>query len=374
MCGTVRAPSFSPTSFRAKTMRNLSDLPAPSRRGPPGLPRVVTLGGGHGQGALLSALVRLECELVAVVSVADDGGCSGKLREELGMAPPGDVRHCLVTLSSLAGAASLFEERLTRGGEEGRCVGNLVLAEMTSDLGSFQRAVDWVGRLLRCSGRVVPVAEIAGTLNVYDRVHGPMTGESHIERESASALVATVDGPERASEEALAAIRDADLIFMGPGSFVGSTLAVLTTGNVAQAVVGARGRRILVRNVSAEEHAPPSGAVPYVDHERILRDHLVIGSGGEPVSFDVLAHDPGEVGTHTRPDGTHELVGPIASDDGRTHDAGRLSDVLARHLGLVPKVRGDAPVDSVDAEAQAIFDGYMATARLRLHGGQGNAG
>ena len=287
------------------------------------------------------------------------------------MAPPGDVRHCLVTLSSLAGAASLFEERLTRGGEEGRCVGNLVLAEMTSDLGSFQRAVDWVGRLLRCSGRVVPVAEIAGTLNVYDRVHGAMTGESHIERQSGSTLVATVDGPERASEAALSAIRDADILFMGPGSFVGSTLAVLTTGNVAQAVVGARGRRILVRNVSHEERSATSGSVPYVDHERILRDHLVIGSGGDPVSFDVLAHDAREVGTRTRPDGTRELLGPIAADDGRTHDAGRLADVLARHLGLAPKVRDDSPVDSVGGEAQAIFDRYMASARLRLHGGQG---
>ncbi|HSO38911.1 MAG TPA: gluconeogenesis factor YvcK family protein [Labilithrix sp.] len=352
-------------------MRNLSDLPAPSPRGSPGLPRVVTLGGGHGQGALLSALVLLECELTAVVSVADDGGCSGKLREELGMAPPGDVRHCLVTLSTLSGAAALFEERLTRGGEEGRCVGNLVLAEMTSDLGSFQRAVDWVGRLLRCSGRVVPVAEIAGTLNVYDRVHGPMTGESHIERESASALVATVDGPEVASEEALSAIRDADILFMGPGSFVGSTLAVLTTGNVAGAVVGARGRRILVRNVSREEHSAISGSVPYVDHERILRDHLVIGSGGEPVSFDVLAHDAREAGMRARPDGTRELLGPVASDDGRTHDPARLAEVLALHLGLVPRVRGDSQVASVDGEAQAIFDRYMATARLRLHRGPG---
>ena len=349
-------------------MRSLSDLPPPSFHGSPSLPRVVTLGGGHGQGALLSALVRLECELTAVVSVADDGGCSGKLREELGMAPPGDVRHCLVALSSLAGAGELFEERLTRGGEEGRCVGNLVLAEMTRDLGSFQRAVDWVGKLLRCSGRVVPVAEVAGTLNVYDSVHGPMSGESHIERESASALVATVDGPEHASDDALAAIRDADILFMGPGSFVGSTLAVLTTGNVAEALVGAHGRRILIRNVDHEAHAAVAGSVPYAEHERVLRDHLVIGSVGAPVTFDILAHDAREQGTRMRPDGTLELLGAIASDDGRRHDSVRLAAVLSHHLGLRPKPPGVAPTDSIDAEAQAIFDRYMATARVRLHG------
>ena len=332
------------------------------------LPRVVTLGGGHGQGAILSALVRLECELVAIVSVADDGGCSGKLREELGIAPPGDVRHCLVTLSSLSGAGALFEERLTGDGEEGRCVGNLVLAEMTRDLGSFQRAVDSVATLLRCAGRVVPVAEIAGTLNVYDRVHGTMSGESHIERESAGALIATVDGPEIASEEALSAIRDADFLFMGPGSFVGSTLAVLTTGNVAEAVVAARGRRILVRNLQSEERAGTPGSVPDADQERILHDHLFIGSGGEPVTFDVLVHDAREVSARTRPDGMMELRGPIASDDGRMHDADRLAEVLARHLGLVPRTRRDSNVETVDAEAQAIFDRHMATARARLRG------
>jgi uncharacterized cofD-like protein len=348
--------------------RRLSDLRLPVQRVVPQRLRVVTLGGGHGQGALLSALVRLECELTAIVSVADDGGCSGKLREELGMAPPGDVRHCLVALSSLAGTAALFEERLTQGGEEGRCVGNLVLAEMTSELGSFQRAVDWVGTLIRCTGRVVPVAEIAGTLTIYDRVHGPMTGESHIEQRSGSALVASVDGPEIASREALSAIREADVIFMGPGSFVGSTLAVLTTGNVAEAVVAARGRRILVRNVRHEEHEDAAAAVPYLDHERILRDHLVIGSGGEPVTFDVLAHDARELTVRVRPDGTKELFGPVATDDGRKHDAARLSHVLARHLGLAPRIQGDA-VESVDPEAQAIFDRYLATARARLRGG-----
>jgi uncharacterized cofD-like protein len=330
------------------------------------VPRVVTLGGGHGQAAILSALVRLECELVAIVSVADDGGCSGKLREELGMAPPGDVRHCLVTLSKIADAGVMFEERLTGDGEEGRCVGNLVLAEMTRELRSFQRAVDLVAKLLRCAGRVVPVAEVAGTLNVYDRVRGPISGESRIERESAGTLIAAVEGPEVASEDALNALRDADIIFMGPGSFVGSTLAVVTTGNIAEAVVAARGRRILVRNVRSDNDDGAPDSVPDADHERILRDHLVIGSGGEQATFDVLVHDAREVTTVTRDDGTTELRGPIASADGATHDPARLSDVLARHLGLVPRVHISSG-ETVDAEARAMFERYVTAARARLH-------
>jgi hypothetical protein len=166
---------------------------------------VVTLGGGHGQAALLRGLSRLDCHITAIVSVADDGGCSGKLREELGMPPPGDVRRCLVSLATLR-EADQFEERLQGEREEGRCVGNLVLAEMSQDLGSLQRAVDWAGALLGCLGRVVPVADVAGTLNVYDLVHGPIVGEAAIERLSANTLVATVAGPERASPEALARV------------------------------------------------------------------------------------------------------------------------------------------------------------------------
>jgi len=349
-------------------MRHLLDLPPPSRVAPRGIPRVVTLGGGHGQAALLSALMRLQCDLTALVSVADDGGCSGKLREELGMAPPGDARRCLVTLSTTPEVAAGFEERLTADGEEGRCVGNLVLAEMTRDLGSFQRAVDWVGGLLGCLGRVVPVAEVAGTLNVYDLVHGRLSGESHIERLSNSAVVATVDGPDVASRQALQAIEAADIVFMGPGSFVGSTLAALITGNIAQAVVNARARRVLVRNVRQIERTGFPGAVQYDDQERILRDHLVIGSGGEGVTFDVLVHDDRDLGETARADGSKELVGPVASNDGRRHDAGRLSSVLAYHLQLAHRADTQRH-DPVDPEAQAIFERYLASARARLRGG-----
>lgn len=351
-------------------MRHLSDLPAPSRRPPRGAPRVVTLGGGHGQAALLSALLRLDCELTALVSIADDGGCSGKLRQELGMAPPGDVRRCLVTLATLPDAAT-FEERLTADGEEGRCVGNLVLAEMTRDLGSFQRAVDWVGTLLGCQGRVVPVAEVAGTLNVYDMVHGQLSGESYIEQLSGSAMVASVDGPDVASHEALRAIDSADFIFMGPGSFVGSTLAAIVTGNIPEAVVRARGRRVLVRNVRPVERTGFPGAVQYDDQERILRDHLVIGSGDDSVTFDVLAHDARDLEQTSRPDGSKELLGPVASDDGRRHDPARLASVISYHLGLAHKpARVPAAANEpADAEAQAIFQRYLASARARLRGG-----
>ena len=212
---------------------SLSDLPPPPRP-PYGGPRIVTLGGGHGQATLLSALAGLESDLSAVVSIADDGGCSGRLREELQMPPPGDLRRCIASLATESEVAARFEERLQGGDEAGRCVGNLVLAELTQELGSLQLAVDWAAALLGCVGRVVPAAESAGVLTVWDREHGPLAGESLIERSSAAPLVVVVEGPEAASQYAREAIERADVLLLGPGSFVGSTLAVLATGEVVE--------------------------------------------------------------------------------------------------------------------------------------------
>jgi uncharacterized cofD-like protein len=337
-------------------MRRLSELPSP-RIAQGTAARVVTLGGGHGQAALLRGLSRLDCHITAIVSVADDGGCSGKLREELGMPPPGDVRRCLVSLATLR-EADQFEERLQGEREEGRCVGNLVLAEMSQDLGSLQRAVDWAGALLGCLGRVVPVADVAGTLNVYDLVHGPIVGEAAIERLSANTLVATVAGPERASPEALDAIERADLLFLGPGSFVGSTLAVLTTANVAEAVARTRARRVLIRNLAAEERG-----TSLEDHERVLRDHLAIGSGDE-VMFDVLSHDAGSPRRVRRGDGSHALSAPLADSTERGHDPALVADAIGDLFGLPRRPVTDA--DTVSSEAHSIFATYLATARARL--------
>lgn len=362
-----------------------SELPLPSLP-PSAALRVVTLGGGHGQSTLLGALRRLECAISAVVSIADDGGCSGKLREELGMPPPGDIRRCLSSLATREDLAARFEERLRGGLEDGRSVGNLVLAEMRQDVGSLQRAVDWTAALLGCVGRVIPAAEEAGTLSVYDLVHGSLRGESRIEQLSDNAVVARVEGPERASREALAAIAAADVILFGPGSFVGSTLAVLTTADVAAAVVAARARRVLIRNVRSEERTGFPGAVQFDEQERVLRDHLVIGSGGGAVRFDVLAHDPDGPGATRREDGTFEFRSPLAAANGRHHDPDRLAEALARHLGIPLRhavaagralgasdehpsgtLRSPAPLEP-SPEARAIFERYLISARERLFG------
>ena len=282
---------------------------------------------------LLTALSGLACELSAVVSVADDGGCSGKLRRELGVPPPGDVRRCLSTLAKNRAAAELTERRFDAGRANGRCVGNLALAELALDLGSLTKAAVRMGVLLGTTGRVLPVADTPGTLAVYDLEHGQLDGESEIERVSGKAVVAAVHGPDRATPAALEAILDADLLLFGPGSFVGSTLAVLATADVARAVAESSARRVLVRNVARGEHTNVPGAVDFDDHERLFRDHLLIHALGEPVVFDVLAHGAPE--SSRRDDGTTQLSFPVADASGRMHAPESLRDALVHHFGLI---------------------------------------
>jgi uncharacterized cofD-like protein len=332
--------------------------------------RIVTLGGGHGQAALLGALAGLACDLTAVVSVADDGGCSGRLRSELGIPPPGDVRRCLVSVARYRALAELLERRIERGPARGRSIGNLVLAELTLELGDLTRGARYVGELLGASATVLPVADSAATLAVYDRERGHVRGESRIEAESSNAVVAAVHGPERATPAAKDAILGADVLLFGPGSFVGSTLAVLATADVAGAVARARARRILIRNVAREEHTNVPGAVGFDEHERFFRDHLVIGSRGEPVPFDVLV-DAETAGVVLRDDGTRELGFPLADDTGRHHDPTLLRAGLAAHLGLAARPAPSRPVvedpaEDLPANARVLDLATRALSRLGL--------
>jgi uncharacterized cofD-like protein len=327
------------------------------------VPRVVTLGGGHGQAALLSALSRLVCDVTAIVSVADDGGCSGRLRDQIGMPPPGDVRRCLSSLAVDATLAERFEERVQGGKLDRRSRGNLILAELWLELGSVTLAAARAGEWLGASARVLPVAEAPGTLRVYDRFHGALAGESHIERTSGSAVVATVEGPEHATPAVVAALLEADFVFFGPGSFVGSTLAVLTTGDVAASVVRSPARRVLVKNVASEERTDVPGAVPTDQHERMLRDHLVIGSLGDPVTFDTLSHFDGELLRRARVDGSVELLARIADDHGRTHDVERLAHAIGLGLGI--GFRPESARATPRSDPQALEDTWQR-ARARF--------
>lgn len=331
--------------------------------------RVVTMGGGHGQATVLSALCQLECEITAIVSVADDGGCSGALRRELGMPPPGDLRRCLTALARDRALADRFEVRLSLGEDVARSAGNLALSEAFAESGSLQRAVDWAAELLCCRGRVVPVAETEGVLAVYDMVRGAIEGETRVDEAGAQPVVAVVHGPEQTNPVATEALAAADLILIGPGSFVTSTLATLTTAQVAAVVAKSPARKIFLQNIGPE---PTPGRPLSLDEQvRLLRDHLAIGSG-EEVDFSVLGHAEARPGapvftTRALEDGTALLLAPLARPGARVHDAALVASALRHHAGLEPK-RHASVAPTPRADLADAFEQHLERAKRRLAG------
>lgn len=332
---------------------------------PPRPPRVVTLGGGHGQSAVLAALCELTCEITAVVSVADDGGCSGQLREELGMPPPGDLRRCLTTLARNRKMASRFEVRLAEHGAEGRSAGNLALSEAYHEFGSLQKAVDWAADLLQCRGRVVPAAETEGVLMVYDMIAGEVAGETNVEARASSPMVAVVHGPEHTNPAAAEAILAADLILIGPGSFVTSTLATLTTAQVAEAVAAAPGRRVMLHNLGPEGDQLSGSTLE--DYVRLLADHLVIASGGETADFTVLQHGADFTEQETA-SGTLVLSAPLAHPGrDRVHAPELVAQALTHWFGLVPRVARSIPAPP-GPQTVRTFEDRVVRAKQRIRG------
>ena len=328
-------------------------------------PKVVTLGGGHGQAAVLSALRQLDCEVCALTTIADDGGCSGKLRAELGMPPPGDLRRCLSALAADRALAERFEARLSGPGREGRCAGNLALAAEYVEQGSLQKAVDWAAGVLGCNGRVMPVAETPGVLVVYDRKRGRVEGESRVEHEDLSPMVAAIDGPSAPNPAAAQAIADADLILLGPGSFFTSTLSAIATADIARALCEARATTALLLNLRDE--GKQTAGFSDEDYIRILEDHLTIGSLGDHGELVAVKHQNGATGGRRLATGQRLIWAPLAEPGAAVHSPERLALALQQHFELPRAPEG--PVRGPGEAGEAVRDFEVRLERgLRLIG------
>ncbi|MEZ5230988.1 MAG: uridine diphosphate-N-acetylglucosamine-binding protein YvcK, partial [Acidimicrobiales bacterium] len=189
-------------------------------------PRVVALGGGHGLAASLRAARSYAGAIAGVVSVADDGGSSGKIRRDLGLPAPGDVRRCL---SALAGNDSLLarslEHRFDAGDLEGHPIGNLLIAGLANATGDFEAAIAEVARLVGAHGHLYP-ATLGSVTLLADSDSGPLRGQVTIERATNIRNLRFEPPDPRAPEAAVRAILDADQVIIGPGSLFTSVLAV----------------------------------------------------------------------------------------------------------------------------------------------------
>ncbi len=252
------------------------------RRGP----KIVALGGGTGLSILLRSLKQYSDNITAIVSVADDGGSSGKLRQATGMLPPGDIRQCLVALSEEEGVTGqLFQYRFSdQYGLGGHSFGNLFIAAMSDIAGSFEQGVVESSRVLAVRGRVIPSTlkqvTLAADLRVENGHNGHnghgwqrVVGESAIPA-ARHEIVRVFLEPEAvpAYPEAVKAILQADLIIAGPGSLFTSVLPNLLVPGIAAAIRASTARKLYVCNVATQ---PGETAHFNVDaHARALRQHV----------------------------------------------------------------------------------------------------
>ncbi len=224
-------------------------------------PRVVAIGGGTGLAVLLRGLKEHTSNIVAIVTVSDDGGSSGRLRRELGVPPPGDLRKCMVALAEdEALLTQLFQYRFGAGREvRGHSFGNLFITAMTEVTGSFEQALAVSSQVLAIGGRVLPstlenVSLIADVRDSVNALAQRVTGESAIPEEMG--LIERVHlQPEAAAAypQAVQAILGADLIVAGPGSLFTSVLPNLLVRDITAAIRSSRALRIYVCNVATQE-------------------------------------------------------------------------------------------------------------------------
>lgn len=318
-------------------------------------PAVVALGGGHGLATSLRALRRITDRLTAVVTVADDGGSSGRLREELAVLPPGDLR---MALAALCGDdewgqtwSRVLQYRFQGGGAlNGHAVGNLLMVALWEQLGDTVTGLDWMGRLLGARGRVLPmactplqlVATVAGVDPAAPDDLRVVRGQVAAASTSGRVVEIAIDPADpQPCQESLAAVLDCDWVVLGPGSWFTSVIPHLLVPELALALSGTRARTAVLLNLAPQE-GETAGFSPE-QHLEVLMAH------GPDLRLDLVVADPSAV---PDPDRLREVVAAAGAelvladvrmaDGSARHDPGRLAAVLRPLLcpppGTLPAV------------------------------------
>lgn len=293
--------------------------PDAPRTPPPAAPRIVAIGGGHGLARSLAAARRIASRVTAVVSVADDGGSSGRLRAQLAIPAPGDLRRAIGALVAEESALSrVLEHRFAAGELEGHAFGNLLLAALSAGAGDFAAGVAEACRLLGTIGPVYPATLEPVVLRAEA---GARTVRGQVEVMATPAIEAVGIEPAdaRTPPGALGAVAEADLVLLGPGSLYTSVLAALAAPELAAAVGAARGQVVYVANL--REQLPETAGYDVAQHVAALLAH-----GIRP---DVVLADPHALALGDLPDGVAPVLGPLSAAGGLVHDEALLAAALA---------------------------------------------
>lgn len=310
---------------------------------------MVALGGGHGLYSSLSAIRLLTDQVTAVVTVADDGGSSGRLRRELGILPPGDLRMALSALCDDTEWGrtwrDVLQHRFTGEGElAGHAVGNLLIASLWQRLGNPVAGLDWVGRLLEARGRVLPMsvdpvqieADVADADGTVQLVVGQVEVATAVGTIRAVRLEPARPTP---CAEALAAVLEADWVVLGPGSWFTSVIPHLLVPPLREALETTRAKRLLILNLGTDQ----KGEAADLTSAGLVR---ALGHHAPKLQFNAVIADPGAVedldDLATVVEGVHGqlVVRQVSTGRGSSrHDPLRLAaamrDVIVGSLGDV---------------------------------------
>ncbi len=302
-------------------------IASPLARGP----KIAVLGGGHGLSNMLRGLKQYTQDLSAIVTVADDGGGSGQLRQDLGMPPPGDIRNCLEALANTEPLMSeLMHYRFTEGSLAGQSFGNLFLAALNGISPSFDAAVSRMSQVLAVTGRVLPVTTADVQLEAEFENGASVVGESKIfyckKREDCRIKrVRLIPEHPKALPEALEALREADMILLGPGSLYTSIIPNLLVDGIVEAIQGSAALKVYVCNVMTQEGETEGYTVS--DHSSALFHHSAPGlcdlclCNSSPI--------PGSVARRYAEEGAE----PLRADTARCADLG--VEVVSRPVAMV---------------------------------------
>jgi uncharacterized cofD-like protein len=288
-------------------------------------PKVVAIGGGHGLATTLRAARCYASQLTAVVSVADDGGSSGRLRKIAGIPAPGDLRRCLVAMAPESSQwARAFEYRFGSGDLAGHALGNLVIAGLAASSGDFGWALQMASDLLATVGRVLPASSVPVVLKA-EAAGRQVMGQVEVSNTAAISSVAVVPADAPSPPEVLEAIACADQVIIGPGSLYTSVLAACVVPGVRQALEARSGGRVYVANLRPQP--PETAGFGELDHLRAVLAHKV------PV--DAMVKMPtGWPGACTPQEvaalGVRPVVAEVALADGSGHDPVALAAVLSQ--------------------------------------------
>lgn len=256
--------------------------------------KVLALGGGTGLSVLLRGLKKYPLDITAVVTVADDGGSSGKIRSDMNIPSPGDIRNVIAALSDVEPyLEKMFQYRFDIGEVKGHPVGNLMLAAMTDIYGDFSTAVKVMSKILNVRGTILPTTNELATLNAVLDTGEIVRGESSItEKGGVIDKVYITPSKVKANNDVLEAIRSSDYIIMGPGSLYTSIIPNLVINGVAEEIVNSRSKKIYVANVMTQHGETDDYTVS--DHIKAINKHVgdnifdIVIANSNTIKNDVL--------------------------------------------------------------------------------------